>query len=255
VGQRFVVRPIAERRPANGVMTTGGILVEDVLEHRAAPVARGVVGAVDERVGCAEAMPRLAAVRLPAQELECHAMHVPLEQPGHLAVDRRARARASRRVDLDLGVGGAAGCLAEGEAARVPRRTRGHRHQLSVPGDGELPAFEPVGDRERSRALVDRPVGGVAGLGGRLRQVALRREEIPRRSVEEVAAERGRLHPKRLGVADSARGRHIRAPALGHESADGLGAQAEAAAGDRVAVELCGRRAGLRGLAGLVRLR
>ena len=46
VGQRGVVGPVLERRPADRVVAAGGVAVEHVLEHRAAAVRGGVVDAV-----------------------------------------------------------------------------------------------------------------------------------------------------------------------------------------------------------------
>ena len=97
VGQRGVVRPVLERRPAARVVRADRVAVrEHVLADRAGAVGL-VVGAVDERARDAVRMPRAPAVDAAAEELEGHHVHVGVEQAAHLAERRGAAGRLAAR--------------------------------------------------------------------------------------------------------------------------------------------------------------
>ena len=106
VRQRLRVGPAGEGRPAAGVVAARRVAVQDVLEHRAAAAAGRVVGAVDERVLDAVLVPRPAAVRRPAEELERHPVHVAVDEAAHVLATastpracrwRSPRSRGTRR--------------------------------------------------------------------------------------------------------------------------------------------------------------
>jgi hypothetical protein len=88
VGERLVVGPAREARPAAGVVAARRVAVEDVVENRPASVGGGVIGTVDESVRSPEPVPGTAAVRLAAQELERHPVHVSLDQAADLSEAR-----------------------------------------------------------------------------------------------------------------------------------------------------------------------
>ena len=166
-------------------------------------------------------------------------------------------------VELDLGVGRAARARLEGEAGAAGAARRGDQATRAV--DGEHPPG--LGERDREAAVrdVDAPVGRRARLGRALDRIVAaaaaasgtgrrspgrdRRHrdaghrlaragghEVALAAVEQVAPERGRLHPERLGRADAG-GRGGVAPVggLGHEAAGRHRLEPVAAAGERVA--------------------
>ena len=99
--QRVVVRPVAERRPADGVVTGRLGAGEKRLEYGAAS-AGTVVGAVDERVRHAVRLPRATAARLTTEELERHHVQVGVDVALGLRVRRRALELRSVDLRLDL---------------------------------------------------------------------------------------------------------------------------------------------------------
>ena len=242
MGQRLPVRPVLEGRPAGRVVRVRRVAPERVLERRAR-AARLVVGAVDERDGDAEAVPRLAAVGAAAEELERHHVHVRVDQPARLAERGRAGRRLAGHVDLGLREGRAAARPRRRRTGRAPGRVD-ERRALPSPSTASALPSEGSSMRKLRSGDVDPPVGGVARLGSARDALAADRQragdgrhEVARLAVEQVAAERGGLHPERLGAAGAGRGRLVAAVALlDDERVGGYGLERVAAVRERVAV-------------------
>ncbi len=250
VGQRLVVRPVLERRPAHRVVGgPRGTRGDGALERAR---HRVVVGAVHQRVLRAVAVPGPAAVRAPAQELEGHHVHVEVDHAPGPAVGRRAPAGRAGRADLHLGIGRAALGGLEGEHRGVARARR-REHQATIPAHGgeHLVARRGQGDREpATRRHVHAPVGRLVGAGlgldavvGRADQAGRARHEVARAAVEEVAPELGGLHAEHLGPGGVRRRGEVAAVlgAAGHEASQRLGLERVAAV-DEVVASALGRR-------------
>ena len=196
MGERRVVGPVLEGRPADGVVQARRAAAEEhVLQHRRAAVGGVVIRAVDQRLLDAELVPRLPAVRAAAQELEGHHVDVGVHEAARLGVGGGALARQALGAELDLGELRAAGRGHEGEdvgAAEAQRAARGGQPAIARGG-------QPQPERARAR-LLDRPVGQLADRGGRLDAVLRRaRQVVALAPVEHVLAERGGLEVEALG--------------------------------------------------------
>ncbi len=219
---RPVVGPAPERGPADGVVGPDrDPVLEEVLGHRD-PSVRLVVGAVDECVRSAEAVPRLAAVDSAAHELVGHVVEVSLDEAGDLGVGRRTTARRAAHVRLDLGVGGAAVALLEREEPAVAAVAPDERERAVAVG-GERLVRRGETDAEDVRAgYADLPIGSVARRPrgfNRALEAGRGGEVVSGRTVEEVAAEIGRLHAERLRLADARSRGAIRVAGLRNEAA------------------------------------
>ena len=151
VRERVLVWPAVEIRPAASVVTR--ISTQARLEHRRAAV-RLVVSAVLERIRSAELVPRLAAVRVAAEELEGHHVHVAVDGPLDLAVAGRVRIRIAGGVEGDLRIDGAAFGGRERKCLGLGSRDR---DELVASIYGERQVFRLVHDRELAVRAVDYP--------------------------------------------------------------------------------------------------
>ena len=213
-----MVRPVLEGRPADRVVAVRRIVVERVLEHGAAPV-RAVVGAVDERHGHAVRVPRPAAVRAAAEELEGHHVDVRVDEAAHLGERRGAVARLA--VALTSGSGNSAQPPARPRRRTGPRRRRwpASASTRSSAGRTWRAPSSSSGKRDPERApsaCCHAPVGVRARLRRRLEarcwpptgrsSVTRRWARRPRGSRDARPKNRywpscRGLHPERLGLA------------------------------------------------------
>ncbi len=233
VGQRVGCRPVLERRPADRVMCADRRAgAGDVLQHGACALSLLVVGAVLEGSSDAVGVPRPPAVHVAAEELERHAVRVPVQIAAHFLVGGRAAEGLARDVHVDLGP----------RLATGPQRKR---EGCAGRGDGELAGRA---DREaplhaREREDEGRP-GRLHGPVGVLRRVGrsddARWDEGPDESLarvpHQIAAEVGGLEVERLGCGRVRGGRGVLVPRT-HDPLAVLGRlQCVATTGHRVLV-------------------
>ena len=190
LGQRRRARPVHERRPAVHVgRPCRSAVVDERLERAVGPLLVGGA-ACGQRVDDAERAPRPAAVPVPAQELERGDVGVALDGAEHVGLGAGAAERRAHRVDLGLGVGGAAGGGDEGDGQARARAGIGHGEPLR-------------------RGPVHRPLRGGAGRAGAGEIAgAVVGEIVTLRSVEQIDAQRRRLH--REGADAGGNGRAAR---------------------------------------------
>ena len=126
---------------------------------------------------------------------------------------------------------------AVGGLEREGTRARGVRQHQPAGGHGQRLALRRQRDPERAvRVRVDAPIRVRARTGSGLDQVQrIGGHEVAVASVEEVAAERCRLHPEALGLAGGGRRRAVAAGRLDHEAARGRRTQRVAPVGEGVA--------------------
>lgn len=177
-------RPGREGRPAGGVVRLDRVVVvEEVLHRRREPLRSLDRGAVGQGIGDAVRVPGLAAVEAAAEKLIGHPVHVALQQAADAAVAGVALGRRAGRVQLGVGVVGAAGGRGEGDVA-----------QRGATGGGR------EGDPAVARG-VDPPVRRRAWGGVDADRTAWARgDESAVRRVEQVTAQRGRLHADTAGA-------------------------------------------------------
>ena len=179
---------------ARVVRRLGCAVVEEVLRGRRGALRALDGRAVGQREGNAVLMPRAAAVEVAAQVLERHPVHVALDDAADPPVRHGAGPGRTGGVQLRLGIDRATGGRDEPHPGE-------HR---SRSGGG--------GQRERSAGglLLDAPVGRRARLlVGTDAATAVRGQEGGVRAIEQVAAERGRLHPQALPAGDDLSGRAL----------------------------------------------
>jgi hypothetical protein len=226
VGERVVVRPVLQRRPAARVVGADGVAVGDRVLADGAEAVGLVVRAVDQRARRPVRMPRTAAVDPAAEELEGHHVHVGVEEAGDLAERGGAPRGLADGVDVGLGVDGATVGRLEREAGGVAGLAQQERPAVAG-GQDAVPRRER--DRERAAArVVDAPVGLLARRRGALDPLAAadgqrrelrhdallpEREEVAAAAIEQVAAERGGLHAEALGAGRSGGRRAVAAVA------------------------------------------
>ena len=244
MGQRVVCGPVREGRPADRIMGSQRVAVEEVLEDRRRSV-RVVVGAVDERIGRSVGAPGSAAMGAAAEELEGADVVVHVGQAGGLGVGSVAARGRAGRVQFDLRVGRAAAGGDEAEAGRRIRLAGRAERQPAGGGSPQRPVGGDVAKLEGAGGRDDLPLG----RGARIRRRTDRAEqpggeEVAVLAVEEVLAERRRLHPERLGGAGRRRGDVVAEAGLPDERSRRARLQRVAALADRVAIDraLSGRR-------------
>ena len=192
-------RPVLERGEADLVHAGHGRAgVQQVLQRRPGAAGPAVPAAVRQRVLDAKCAERLAAVELAADELVGGQVTVGVQGPGHLAEPGRALERRA---------------LGAGTRLREARADAG--------------ANERVAPTARADRGVDRPDRRPAAEG---RALATRRQVVALGAVQQVLAERGRLHPERLGLGQAAGG-----AVTGHVGAGVHRLHGEAPARQRVA--------------------
>ena len=156
MGERVVVRPVLEGRPADRVVAADRIAEEGVLEHGAAAVADLVIGTVrrarterrrETRAGRSE--------RRPPRNSKARHVQVGSMIPFTCAPRRPAREGRAGGARLDLGVDSAAVGRLEGERARIG----GLGQHQPAGGDPERLVLRGQGDRERRRLRIRPPVG------------------------------------------------------------------------------------------------
>ena len=196
VGQRLVARPAGEARPSLGLwVPTGRAAGEEVLDHRARAVGV-VVGAVLQRHGHAVRAPRPPAV-------EARRRGTGTRRGGCGRRGSRARAPSGSMPlnGLPVTLTSTSGKVAQPWAgakrpARVVEATWTSRPSAS---DAEVPAGGHVREPQRAAHVGDAPVrrAGRAWWSAATASSAAGARHAPVGPVEQVAAERGRLHAER----------------------------------------------------------